>query len=647
MCGFSGFLGFNSRDKNQALENLRRMNNLLEHRGPDSEGFWIDENRQIALGHKRLSILDLSDAGSQPMISRSGNYILAYNGEIYNHKNLRAKLTSEKKDIVWRGNSDTETLLECIDNWGLEKALSQVEGMFALALWSNRENRLYLARDRFGEKPLYYGWVGSGTSKSFIFSSELKSLRVHPEFDQKISRDSIALQMRLSCIPSPFSIYEGINKLEPGHLLQLSLKNEETKKICYWPIEEIFMDGLENPFEGDFEDAVETLHKLIANKVCDQMLSDVPLGAFLSGGVDSSSIVALMQNQSSKNVKTFTIGFDSDDYNEALHAKSIASHLGTDHTELYLTGKDAMDVIPSLPSIYDEPFSDSSQIPTFLVSKLAKQSVTVSLSGDGGDELFGGYNRYLFTKRFSKYLFNVPYAMRKMIFFAIRKTPSSMQEIAGKILEINSNVPNFSSKFRKIIDLLPAKDKEDLYLNLVSNWKNPQDLVPNSNEPKIFKSQLKTGLDSTSHMMLNDLLVYLPDDILTKVDRASMNVSLESRVPFLNHKIFEFASRLPLDFKIKNSETKHVLREVLYKYVPKSLIERPKVGFAVPIENWLRGDLKNWAFDLLEKRKIDKEGYLNSDLVHKVLLEHSEGKVNHDQKLWDILMFQSWLDNQK
>ena len=646
MCGFSGFLGFASQDKNNSLEILLRMNSSLDHRGPDSEGYWIEENRQIALGHKRLSILDLSDAGAQPMHSRSGKYVLSFNGEIYNHQSLRIELMSEVKDHKWRGNSDTETLVECIDRWGLEATLNKSEGMFAFALWSEDDHCLYLARDRFGEKPIYYGWIGSGISESFIFSSELKALKAHPNFNPNLSRDAIALQMRLSCIPAPLSIYEGIYKLEPAQILQVSLKDKNIKKSCYWPLEEVFLNGYQNPFHGTIEEATENLHNLLLSKVNDQMLSDVPLGAFLSGGIDSATIVSLMQSQSSDKIKTFTIGFDIPDYNEAEFAKTIAEHLGTDHTELYLTGRDAINVIPNLSSIYDEPFSDSSQIPTYLVSKLAKESVTVALSGDGGDEIFGGYNRYLFSHRYSGILLKTPYILRKFIYAGILKFPGNLRNSIGELLKRCIDIPNFPSKFRKTVDLLNVRNQQELYTNLISNWKDTNNLVFDSSETNNFVSSLMEELDPTSFMMLNDLMLYLPDDILTKVDRASMNVSLESRVPFLNHQIFEFASTLPLHYKIRGSETKHILRRILYKYVPSSIMERPKFGFAVPIESWLKNDLKEWSLDLLNKEKLEAQGYLNCELISKMLNEHIEGFTNHDQKLWDVLMFQSWLDDQ-
>ena len=647
MCGFSGFLGFSSLSEDQFIPILKDMNHQLSHRGPDKEGFWYDCAREIALGHRRLSIIDLSDAGNQPMTAQSGNYIITFNGEIYNHLKLRKLIELEKKEMSWKGYSDTETLLEAIEHWGLEAALKRTEGMFAFALWSIQDNCLFLARDRFGEKPIYYSWTGSGANKSFIFSSELKALKKHPQFNDDISRDSIALQMRLSCIPAPYSIYKDTYKLEPGTILRVSLEGHIANKIKYWSIEDAYLNGINQPFKGDFIEASNFLEKLLIDKVKDQMQSDVPLGAFLSGGVDSSMIVALMQSQSQEKIKTFTIGFDSKGYNEAEHARRIAAYLGTDHNELYVSSHEAINVIPEIPRIYDEPFSDSSQIPTYLVSKLARERVTVSLSGDGGDEIFGGYNRYIFASKYLKIMLNIPLRFRKAFFLFLTKLPYSVIHHLSEIINFEDKISNIESKVSKILKALPLKNREQVYLSLLSNWSNPEELVHRSNETKIINSKdLFKEQDIVSYMMMNDSLLYLPDDILTKVDRASMSVSLESRVPYLNHEILNFLSTLPINFKVNKGKSKLLLREVLYRYVPKNLIERPKVGFAVPIQSWLRNDLKEWASDLLDENTLKQQNYLDSKLVSRTFKEHLEGRENHDQKLWDVLMFQAWLNDQ-
>ena len=650
MCGLTGFLGFENSHHVNFLETLKNMTSELIHRGPDDSGHWLDIESQIALGHQRLSILDLSSAGKQPMVSNSGDLVLVYNGEIYNHLSLRQKLNSQRKAPVWKGHSDTETLLACFECWGIEETVKQSNGMFAFALWSKKTRSLTLGRDRFGEKPLYYGWQGEGKSRSFLFGSELKSFKKHPSFVGKISKNSLALFSRLSCIPSPYTIYENINKLQPGKLLTISLNNPIPKISSYWSLVEVAREGLKNPFHGSEKDAIKELDLLLKNSVEEQMLSDVPLGAFLSGGVDSSTIVALMQHLSPSKINTFTIGFDEIGYNEAIHAKEVASFLGTEHTELYISSKTARDVIPKLSEIYDEPFSDASQIPTFLVSQLAKKDVSVSLSGDGGDEIFGGYNRYIFTKNIWEKLSILPDPLRILLSRIISNISPSLVNSTIASLGLSNKLPNFGNKLGKISKGLDKDNVDDLYFSLVSNWQEPQDLVRESVEPPMHinsKDFLLDDFDSVSSMMIKDSLTYLPDDILTKVDRASMSVSLESRVPFLNHNIFEFTSKLPLNFKLRGKETKWILRQVLYNYIPRELIERPKVGFAVPIDNWLRGDLREWAEDLFDEQKIKEDGFFNSKIISDKWNQHLSGKKNWDQQLWGVLMFQSWLRKQQ
>ena len=650
MCGLTGFLGFENSHHVNFSETLKNMTSELIHRGPDDSGHWLDLESQIALGHQRLSILDLSSAGKQPMVSNSGDLVLVYNGEIYNHLSLRQKLNSQRKAPVWKGHSDTETLLACFESWGIEETVKQSNGMFVFALWSKKTRSLTLGRDRFGEKPLYYGWQGEGKSRSFLFGSELKSFKKHPSFIGKISKNSLSLFSRFNCVPSPYTIYENINKLQPGKLLTISLNNPIPKISSYWSLVEVAREGLKNPFHGSEKDAIKELDLLLKNSVEEQMLSDVPLGAFLSGGVDSSTIVALMQHLSPSKIKTFTIGFDEIGYNEALHAKEVASFLGTEHTELYVSSKKARDVIPKLPEIYDEPFSDSSQIPTFLVSQLAKKDVSVSLSGDGGDEIFGGYNRYIFTKNIWQKLSILPGPLRILLSRIISNIPPSLVNSTITSLGLSNELPNFGNKLGKISKGLEKDNVDDLYFSLVSNWQEPQDLVRESIEPPMHtnsKDFLLDDFDSVSSMMIKDSLTYLPDDILTKVDRASMSVSLESRVPFLNHNIYEFTSKLPLNFKLRGKETKWILRQVLYNYIPRELIERPKVGFAVPIDKWLRGDLREWAEDLFDEQKIKEDGFFNSKIISDKWNQHLSGKKNWDQQLWGVLMFQSWLRKQQ
>jgi len=589
-------------------------------------------------------VLDLSQAGHQPMVSSSGRYVVAYNGEIYNHRCLREELDAKWN---WRGHSDTETLLAGVEAWGLEATLRKVIGMFALALWDSAERVLYLARDRMGEKPLYYGWQGS----VFLFGSELKALRQHPAFEGKVDRGALALQMRHGCVPGPHSIYKRIRKLPSATYLKLSTNSghfnsrELPEPKPYWSLAKIASIGQENPFAGDEVEAVDTLDRLLHDSVRQQMLSDVPLGAFLSGGVDSSTVVALMQAQSDRPVKTFTIGFEEREFNEAEHAKSIAQHLGTDHTELYVSSQEAMDVISSLPTLYDEPFSDSSQIPTFLISKLVRKHVTVSLSGDAGDELFGGYNRHFVAPKLFKKFSWLPYSVRRNLVRLLGVVPARAWEAIGRFTSFSEP----SEKMRKVADVLGARNMETVYRRLTSHWKSPSDIVIGAAEPLTVgtdDADLPVLSDMEHRMMYLDAMNYLPDDILVKVDRASMAVSLESRVPFLDHRIVEFAWRLPLSMKIRNGQGKWILRQMLYKYVPKALIERPKMGFGVPIGSWLRGPLRDWAESLLDEARLCQEGYFHSEPICKKWREHCSGQRNWQYYLWDVLMFQAWLEDQ-
>lgn len=646
MCGFSGF--FSSQYLPQNTEQtLVAMGRAISHRGPDDSGQWWDIDAGIGLSHRRLSILDLSPAGHQPMLSGDGRFVIAFNGEIYNHQELRSEL-EKAADNEWRGHSDTETLLAAIDAWGIEATLKKSVGMFAFALWDRAERTLTLARDRLGEKPLYYGLQND----VFMFGSELKALKAHPAFRGEIDRDVLTLYLRHNYIPSPYSIYKGIQKLPPGTYLQINAAFDPEIK-AYWSVSEIAESGQKNLFAGSEAEAREELEQLLAQSINGQMMADVPLGAFLSGGVDSSTIVALMQTLSNKPVKTFTIGFREEGYNEAEYAHAVAKYLGSEHTELYVSPEQAMAVIPDLPHIYDEPFADSSQIPTWLVSKLAREQVTVSLSGDGGDELFGGYNRYFMGQSIWNKLDRLPLAFRGSLAGAMTSiAPERWNSVAGKIeplLPSKLRFGNPGDKLHKLAGVLASDSPESLYLGLVSLWGNPSNLVLASQEPLTMLTDRKQWpeiVDFVQRMMVMDTLTYMPDDILVKVDRAAMSLGLETRVPFLDHRVIEFAWRLPLSMKIKNGQGKHLLRQVLYKHVPKALIERPKMGFGIPLDSWLRGPLRDWAECLLDENRLKQEGFFNAAPVRKKWQEHLSGQRNWQYHLWGVLMFQAWLDEQ-
>ncbi|QBL09810.1 asparagine synthase (glutamine-hydrolyzing) [Rheinheimera sp. D18] len=636
MCGFAGVV---APDGNLLSQQLVAMADAITHRGPDSAGYWTSEDNTVGLTHRRLAIVDLSEAGHQPMASGSGRYMLAYNGEVYNHQALRNEL-EQISPRQWRGHSDTETLLAAIEQWGLRLTLQKATGMFALALWDSHIKQLQLARDRFGEKPLYYGWQQG----CFLFGSQLNALRAHPAFAPEINRDAIALLLRHNYIPAPYSIYQQIYKLLPGTILTLSA-DQQLHTDSYWSVREAMAQAAANPDNAPAQQQVAALEQTLKQAVAGQMVADVPLGAFLSGGVDSSLIVALMQAQSAKPVKTFSIGFDDPRFNEAEFAKAVAKHLGTEHTELYVTAEDALAVVPKLAEIYDEPFSDSSQIPTFLVSQIAQQHVTVSLSGDAGDELFCGYNRYLLTARLWHKLNRVPVLLRKMLAGVMTAIPVKGWNALGKILPLRARLSNLGDKLHKAAAVLACRDAEHLYLGLVSHWQNPEQVVLGSKEPLtvLTDPQRKACFtDPILQMMAQDTLSYLPDDILVKVDRAAMAVSLETRVPFLDHQVLEHAWRLPKAVKLNNGQSKWCLRQILYKYVPKDLIERPKMGFAVPLDAWLRGPLQQWAEGLLAEERLSREGFFDVATVRTMWQEHLSGKRNWQYQLWDILMFQAW-----
>lgn len=644
MCGLAGYLGGGA-----GRQALYAMTTSVIHRGPDSEGHWWDEDASVALGHRRLAVVDVSEAGFQPMLSVEGRYVIVFNGEIYNHLDIRKEMERAALAPPWRGHSDTETLLAGFEVWGIPATLTRCQGMFAFAVWDKTSRTLTLGRDRLGEKPLYYGWQDN----TFLFGSEIKALKAHPAFKASIDRNAVSCLMRFNAIPAPYSVYQGIFKLSPGTLLEVSATNRHSAPVSFWSANAVVLRGIQNPFRGSAKDAAFHLESLLTGSIGQQMIADVPLGAFLSGGVDSSTVVALMQAQSSRPVRTFTIGFHEQGYDEAIHAKAISRHLGTEHTELYVSAQQAMDVIPQLPAMYCEPFSDSSQIPTFLVSQLARQQVTVSLSGDGGDELFGGYSRYGLGDRLWRKLSHVPQGMRCWIAHCLLSVPAHHWDaILRKMSPFLPSVLRGGSpgdRMHKGAAVMGLGSPAELYAALVSHWSPAEQLVLGATElPTVLNdSNKQPRTDNTIHqMMAMDMVTYLPDDVLTKVDRAAMAVSLETRVPFLDHRIVEFAWSLPLNYKIRDGVGKWPLREVLHKYVPRELIDRPKMGFGVPIGSWLRGPLRAWAEDLLDETRLQREGFFNPVPIRRKWAEHLSGERNWQYHLWDVLMFQAWLEAQ-
>jgi asparagine synthase (glutamine-hydrolysing) len=616
------------------------MGNTLAHRGPDDSGVFFDKNAGLGLSFRRLSIIDLTAEGHQPMVSASGRYTIIFNGEVYNYEAIHAELGPQP----WRGHSDTEVMLAAIERWGLEAAVRRFVGMFAIALWDGFERRLHLVRDRIGIKPLYYGHVEG----SFVFASELKALRAFPGFSAAaIDRDSLAAYMRCAYVPAPHSIYKGIHKLPPGHILTLSSNEASPVLSAYWSAEEVARNGMESRLQGGDEEIIEQMHEKLADSVRLRMIADVPLGAFLSGGIDSSTVVALMQTQSSRPVKTFTIGFHEDQYNEATHARKIAEHLGTEHTEFFVTPQDALDVVPLLPSMYDEPFADSSQIPTHLVSKLARRHVTVALSGDGGDELFCGYPRYDFVQSLWNAIRRIPRPLARGAAKSMHVVPAAfINKTAGRLPLPPRLRQAPGEKLHRLADHLSAQDPAEIYLRAITMWPDPSAVVLNSHEHQAVPQAIRRFADMPDvreMAMLTDLTNYLPDDILTKVDRASMAIGLEARVPLLDHRVVEFAWRLPLHFKIRDGKTKWALRQVLYRHVPAELVERPKMGFGVPIDRWLRGPLREWAEDLLAPEKLGRHGLFSVEPIRKKWKEHASGARDWHYLLWPVLMFQAWM----
>jgi asparagine synthase (glutamine-hydrolysing) len=639
MCGIAGLVDRGQRLAAAELGAIaERMAAALHHRGPDDAGVWVEAESGAALGHRRLSIVDLSPAGHQPMVSADGRFVVSYNGEIYNFRDLRPQL--EARGVRFRGHSDTEVLIEGCAAWGIETTVKRLIGMFAFALWDRRERTLHLVRDRLGIKPLYWGQFGS----LLLFGSELKALRACPRWPVEIDDGAVAAYLRHNYVPAPHSIYRGVRKLPPGHILTLRPGDAAPGLKCYWSARAVARAGALQPHRFDDAEAAERLETLLADAVGRRMIADVPLGAFLSGGIDSSTVVALMQAQSSRPVKTYSIGFRQPGYDEAAQAKAVAAHLGTDHTELYVDPGHALAVIPRLAEWFDEPFADSSQIPTFLVSELARRHVTVALSGDGGDELFAGYNRYLLAGRLWRVMHLLPRSLRQALAGTIHSVSPAAWDRLGALLPPARPLPQAGDKLHKLARVLPAEDVADLYRRIVTHWE-PAEIAPTAAEPAGLATD--PGLaaeipDVTARMQFLDLVTYLPDDILTKVDRASMAVSLEARVPLIDHRVVEFALALPPTQRRRGGVSKWLLRRVLHRHVPPALVERPKMGFGVPIDRWLRHELRDWAEDLLAPAALGADGLLDGALVRRHWQEHLSGRRNHQHLLWGVLMLRAW-----
>jgi len=648
MCGLTGL--WTASNKCGLSDNVEAMTQSLYHRGPDAGSVWVDEPEGIAVGHRRLAILELTEQGAQPMHSFCGRYVIVFNGEIYNHLTLRANLEASGHNPLWKGHSDTETLLAAFSVWGVTSTLQRAVGMFAFALWDKKECCLTLARDRFGEKPLYYGWLGTGADQVFVFGSELKALRACPGFNNAVNRSALALYFQYCYVPAPYSIYEHIFKLQSGSMLTLHKGGITNRNVCiepYWKMSDAVQKGGANPILDERE-AVSLLDSALREAVSLMAVADVPLGAFLSGGIDSSTIVALMQAQSDTPVQTFTVGFDEAGFDESPHASAVAKHLGTKHHELRVSSDDARSVIPSLPQLYDEPFADSSQIPTYFVCKSARHNVTVALSGDAGDELFGGYNRYFWGKRIWNRIAWMPPVLRQALGTGIQLLPEKAWSTVEDLLPRSHEITRLGDKAHKLAYRMKRVNSlDELYRSLVTEWPEDVELVKGASRiPSLLDNvSLVSGITESEHrMMFWDSITYLPDDILTKVDRAAMGVSLETRVPFLDHRVAELAWRMPLNMKIRGGEGKWALRQVLYKYVPREMIERPKAGFGIPVGQWLRGPLRDWAEVLLNEHRLVSEGYLNPRPIRRIWQQHLSGRYDWTVRLWTVLMFQSWLE---
>ena len=645
MCGIAGLISPIAVTPAQ----VRRMTDAIAYRGPDDQGVWIDPEGRVGLGHRRLSIVDLSPLGHQPMESTDGRWMLSYNGEIYNHVALRREL-----DRAWRGHSDTETLVEGIAAWGLEATLRKCVGMFSLALWDRKERKLHLARDRFGEKPLYYGWTGG----DFVFASELKAIRTHPRFANEIDRRAVRLLAARTYIPAPLSIYRDLYKLEPGCILTVPLEHAhdipsdppsersgDLPVTRYWSYRDAVSAGLADPIEDENE-ALEQLERVLAEAIQGQAVADVPVGAFLSGGIDSSTVVGLYQKYSPGRVRTFTIGFEEAGFNEAEYAKAVAAHFGTEHHERYVTVRETQEVIPHLPSLYDEPFADSSQIPTHLVSRFAREQVAVALSGDGGDELFAGYNRYFGAARLWGQMKKLPRPLRSMAGASMGRIPPDAWNRLSRALPGGRRPPHFGSKVQKALRTMGgAESLDDVFDSFLDEWSmEPSPVLGGASDYCGFDMAIAANAPDAVRMMYCDAVSYLPDDILCKVDRAAMAVSLEGRVPFLDHRVAELAARIPIGMKIRGGKGKHILRKLLYREAPQRLFERPKAGFAIPVGEWIKGPLRPWAEALLEPGRLS--GFFDPDIVRRRWQQHLSGERESTPALWAILMFQAWQEEQ-
>ncbi len=652
MCGIAGIIASDGID----IRKVKRMVDPIVHRGPDDEGVWVDSEARVGLGHRRLSVVDLSPLGHQPMESASRRYVLSYNGEIYNHLELREDLEARSgEDVAWRGHSDTETLLECIAAWGLAATLERSVGMFALALWDKRERRLFLARDRFGEKPLYYGWVAG----DFLFASELKAMRTHPRFDNPVNRRALDLYLSRTYIPGPHSIYERIYKLQPGSILGISPEAalhplseppligdgaRDPRIERYWSYADVLRKGALDPLE-DEQEAIDRLEHALGASIKGQSVADVPVGAFLSGGVDSSIVVSLYQKYSPNAVRTFSMGFEEASLNEAEHAKAVARQLGTIHNERYVTVSEVQQVIPLLPSMYDEPLGDASQIPTHLVSRFAREDVKVALSGDGGDELFAGYNRYLAAPRIWSKMQLVPAAIRRAVGEPLGRVPAAAWTRALGLFGPPGKA-GFGTKVQKAFRVVAgARSMEHVYGSFLDEWSFQRSPVLGLNADRATEVELPEGQDGSElmRMISLDAATYLPDDILCKVDRAAMAVSLETRVPFLDHRVAEVAARVPDAMKVRGGEGKYILRQLLYREAPRALVDRPKAGFGVPVGEWIRGELRPWAEDLLDEKRLAQQGFLDPKIVRRRWAQHLARVDDAPSALWSLLMFQAWL----
>ena len=640
MCGIAGFIdGSHAGEANWIRETALAMADSIIHRGPDDGNTWSDVQAGLGFGYRRLAVIDLSPTGEQPMVSYCQRFVIVYNGEVYNAVELRQELDN----IRFRGHSDTEVVLEACAAWGMETAVRKLNGMFAFAVWDRQERKLSLVRDRLGIKPLYWG----AFDKLFLFGSELKAIKKHPGWLRQVDRTALAVYMQHRYIPSPRSIYKGIHKLEPGHILTLRLGREPENRV-YWSISDTIKQGHSTLLQPPDHEAIDMLDSLLEDAVKRRMVADVPVGAFLSSGIDSATVVALMQKSGAQVARTFTIGFDNPSYNEARQASTVAQHLGSDHTELYLGSQHIRDVLPNLPTIYDEPFADSSQIPTFLVSQLARQHVTVALSGDGGDELFAGYNRYQTAELLRRWTKPFKGSLRKSIATALTSLSPAAWNNLLSFLSGRRNSVRTGQKLHHLATILNA-GPDNIYRTLISEWNDPVALVADAGDPDgILWAAAREHLpvNPIEQLLYLDTINYLPDDILTKVDRASMAVSLEVRTPLLDHRVVEFVWRLPMHYKIREKERKWLLRQVLYKYVPRQLMERRKTGFKIPVGDWLGGPLRDWAENLLDEKRLADDGFLNPLLVRERWNAHLSGHGNWTGSLWNVLMFQAWLETQ-